>query len=40
VGAVAAKRIHMRKGLMEVVIKEAEAFKKTLTGFGRIPTAW
>jgi putative sterol carrier protein len=40
VGAVASKRIHMRKGPMPVVIKEAEAFKKLLIDFGRIPTAW
>jgi putative sterol carrier protein len=40
VGAVASKRIHMRKGPMPVVIKEADPFKKLLVGFGRIPTAW
>jgi putative sterol carrier protein len=40
VGAVAAKRIHLQKGPMPVVIKEAEAFKTMLSAFGRIPTAW
>ena len=39
VAAVASKRLHMRRGLMPVVIKEADAFKKLLVGFGRIPTA-
>lgn len=40
VGAVASKRVHMRKGPMTVVVKESEAFKKLLVGFGQIPTAW
>lgn len=40
VGAVASKRLHLRKGPMAVVIKEADAFKRILIGFGRIPTAW
>jgi putative sterol carrier protein len=40
VGAVASKRIHLRKGPMPVVIKEAQAFTQLLGGFGTIPTAW
>jgi putative sterol carrier protein len=40
VGAVASKRVHMRKGPMPVVVKEADAFKKLLIGYGRIPTKW
>lgn len=40
VGAVASKRIHLRKGPMPVVIKEADAFKRLLIGYGEIPTAW
>ncbi len=40
VGAVASKRVHLRKGPMAVVIKEADAFKRLLVAYGRIPTAW
>jgi hypothetical protein len=40
VGAMAAKRLHLRKGPMAVVIKEAEAFKRLVSSWGRIPTAW
>lgn len=40
VAAVAAKRIHMRKGPMPIVIKEAKAFTVLLESFGHIPTAW
>ena len=40
VGAVASKRVHMRKGPMPVVVKEADAFKRLLAGFGTIPTQW
>lgn len=40
VAAVASKRIHLRKGPMAVVIKEADPTKQFLSGFGRIPTNW
>jgi hypothetical protein len=40
VGAMAAKRLHLRKGPMAVVIKEADAFKRLVSSWGRIPTAW
>ncbi|MEW6470784.1 MAG: hypothetical protein AB1679_00760 [Actinomycetota bacterium] len=40
VGAVASKRVHVRRGPMPVIIKEADAFKKLLIGLGQIPTAW
>lgn len=40
VGAVASKRVHLRKGPMAIVIKEANAFKLLLIAYGRIPTAW
>jgi putative sterol carrier protein len=40
VGAVASKRIHMRKGPMTVVIKEADGFKRLLVAYGRIATNW
>ena len=40
VAAMAAKRVHLRKGPMAVVIKEADAFKRLLAAWGRIPTAW
>lgn len=40
VGAVASKRIHLRKGPMPVVIREANPTKLFLSGFGRIPTRW
>jgi putative sterol carrier protein len=40
VGAVASKRIHLKKGPMPVVIKEADAFKRLLVSWGRIPTDW
>lgn len=40
VGAIAAKRIHLRKGPMTVVIKESKAFTALLEGFGDIPTEW
>jgi hypothetical protein len=40
VAAMAAKRLHLRKGPMAVVIKEADAFKRLLANWGRIPTAW
>jgi len=40
VGAVASKRVHLRKGPMPVVIKESKAFTGLLESFGRIPTEW
>lgn len=40
VAAVASKRVHMQKGPMPIVIKEATAFKAFLIAWGRIPTAW
>lgn len=40
VGAVAAKRVHLRKGPMTVVVNEADAFTRLLKGFGTIPTKW
>ncbi|MGH8998986.1 MAG: hypothetical protein ACRDY7_06290 [Acidimicrobiia bacterium] len=40
VAAVAAKRLHLRKGPMAVVIKESQAFSRLLAAWGRIPTAW
>ena len=40
VAAVASKRIHLRKGPMPVVIREANPTKQFLRGFGRIPTRW
>jgi putative sterol carrier protein len=40
VAAVAAKRIHLRKGPMQVVINESEGFTKLIQGFGGIPTKW
>jgi putative sterol carrier protein len=42
VGAVAAKRVHLHKGPMPVVIREATAFKILIgpQGHGSIPTAW
>lgn len=40
VGAVASKRIHLRKGPMPVVIREATPTALFLSGFGRIPTRW
>jgi len=40
VGAVAAKRVELRKGPMTVVVKEADAFTRLLKGFGTIPTRW
>lgn len=39
VGAVASQRLHLKKGSMTVVIRESNAFKKLLIGFGGIPTA-
>jgi putative sterol carrier protein len=40
VGAVAAKRIHVKKGPMPVVVKEAKGFSNLLAGYGRIDTNW
>jgi putative sterol carrier protein len=40
VGAVAAKRVHVRKGPMPVIVKEAKAFSNLLAGYGRIETNW
>lgn len=40
VGAVAAKRIFLKKGPMTVVVNEADAFTHLLKGFGSIPTKW
>jgi putative sterol carrier protein len=40
VGAVAAKRIHVRKGPMTVIVNEADAFTRLLKGYGSIPTQW
>ena len=40
VGAIASQRLHLQKGPMPVVITEAEAFKRLLVGFGRVPTNW
>lgn len=40
IGAVASKRILAKKAPMPVVIKEADAFKRMLVSWGRIPTTW
>jgi putative sterol carrier protein len=40
VAAVASKRLHMRKGPMTIVIKEATAFKQFLISWGNIATVW
>ena len=40
VGAVAAKRIHLKKGPMTALIKEAGAFKTFMEHWGDIDTRW
>ena len=40
VGAVAAKRIHLKKGPMTALIKEATAFKTFMEHWGDIDTKW
>ena len=38
--AVAAKRFHLRKGPMQVVVNESEGFTRLVESYGTIPTQW
>jgi hypothetical protein len=40
VGAVASKRVHLKKGPMTALIKEAHAFARFMEHWGDIPTKW
>jgi putative sterol carrier protein len=40
IAAMTAKRLHLRKGPLEVAIKEVDFLKRLLLAFGDIPTAW